>query len=241
MRQTAANAATRPPRTQSRDARRLQVIEATIRSLADRGFSRTTLTDVAARAGISHGLVLFHFQSKENLLAETLDYLAEEYKANWQAALAEAGPAPEARLLALIRADFAEAICTPARLSAWCAFWGESQSRPLYQARCGANDLLYNSTLVALCAEMNARHGHTGNPERTARLIRIMIEGVWLDLMTLEQPYSTAEALETVMAGARALCPWLPDPALQPAVPPAVQPEVHAGPAGHQTFPASRL
>ncbi len=163
------------------------------------------MTDVAARAGISHGLVLFHFQSKENLLAETLDLLAEEYRVNWQAALAAAGQAPEQQIRALIEADFADAICTPARLSAWCAFWGESQSRPLYQARCGANDALYNATLVGLCTAMNARHGYTHNPERTARLIRITTEGVWLDLMTLEVPYSVTEAQETVLHGARAL------------------------------------
>ena len=233
MTETAAPKDQRPPRTQSRDARRLQVIEATIQSLAHRGFSRTTVTDVAARAGISHGLVLFHFQSKENLLAETLDFLAEEYKANWQAALAEAGPAPEARILALIKADFAESICTPARLSAWCAFWGESQSRPLYQARCGANDQLYNKTLVDLCAEMNTHHGYVSNPERTARLIRIMIEGVWLDLMTLEQPYSITEALETVMAGTWALYPRLPDS--------GVPTELRARSSGHQGSPASRV
>jgi TetR/AcrR family transcriptional regulator, transcriptional repressor of bet genes len=195
------------PRTQSRDARRAQLIEATIEALAERGFSRTTVTDVAARAGISHGLVLFHFQSKENLLAETLDFLAEEYRINWQSALALAGDAPESRLLAMVKADFAEAICTPARLSAWCAFWGESQSRPLYQARCGANDALYNSTLVSLCAAMNATYGYTHDPERTARLIRIMTEGVWLDMMTLEVPYSVTEALETVVLGTRALYP----------------------------------
>ncbi len=207
MTETASTMNLRPPRTQSRDARRLQVIEATIQSLAVRGFSRTTVTDVAAHAGISHGLVLFHFQSKENLLAETLDFLAEEYRVNWQAALTDAGDAPEARILALIRADFSESICTPARLSAWCAFWGESQSRPLYQARCGANDLLYNSTLVDLCAAMNVRHGYACSTERTARLIRIMIEGVWLDLMTLEQPYSINEAFETVVAGIAAFYP----------------------------------
>ena len=195
------------PRTQSRDARRAQVIEATIDALAERGFSRTTVTDVAARAGISHGLVLFHFQSKENLLAETLDYLAEEYRINWQAALANAGDAPENRILAMIKADFAETICTPARLSAWCAFWGESQSRPLYQSRCGANDALYNSTLVDLCAAMNTAYGYAHDPERTARLIRIMTEGVWLDLMTLAVPYSVTEALETVLLGTRALYP----------------------------------
>lgn len=196
-----------PPRTQSRDARRAQLIEATIQSLAERGFSRTTVTDVAARAGISHGLVLFHFQSKENLLAETLDFLAEEYRLNWQSTLADAGRAPESQILALIKADFAAAICTPARLSAWCAFWGESQSRPLYQARCGANDALYNSTLVDLCTAMNRQHGYSHDPEQTARLIRIMTEGVWLDLMTLEVPYSVSEAFETVLAGTRALYP----------------------------------
>ncbi len=196
-----------PPRTLSRDTRRAQLIEATIQSLADRGFSRTTVTNVAARAGISHGLVLFHFTSKENLLAETLDFLAQEYQENWQTALAKAGDAPEHKLLTLIKADFAEAICTPARLSAWCAYWGESQSRPLYQSRCGANDALYIDTLVGICTQMNARHGYTQNPERTARLIRIMTEGVWLDLMTLETPYDVAEGLATVLHGTRALFP----------------------------------
>ena len=195
------------PRTLARDTRRAQLIEATIDCLADKGFSRTTVTEVAKRAGISHGLVLFHFQSKDNLLAETLDYLAEEYRANWQAALALAGETPEAQILALLRADFAPSVCTPARLAAWCAYWGESQSRPLYQSRCGANDALYNETLVGICQRMNRLYGYAHNPERTARLIRIMTEGVWLDLMTLEGPYSVAEAFETVMTGARALYP----------------------------------
>lgn len=205
--QAATTAALPLPRTQSRDARRVQVIEATIQSLAECGFSRITVTDVAARAGISHGLVLFHFASKENLLAETLDYLAEEYQQNWQSALAAAGDAVEDRINAIIRADFAEALCTPARLSAWCSFWSERQSRPLYQARCGANDALYNATLTDLCAEMNARHGYDVSPERTARLIRVMTDGIWLDLMTLEAPYTMAEALETVMTGMRGLFP----------------------------------
>lgn len=195
------------PRTQSRDARRMQVMEATIQSLAERGFSRTTVTDVAARAGISHGLVLFHFRSKENLLAETLDYLAEEYRLNWKSALESAGNSPEEQLVALINADFKPAICTPDRLSAWCSYWGESQSRPLYQSRCGANDALYNSTLVGLIKAMNGQHGYAVDPERTARLIRIMTDGVWLDLMTMEQPYSREEALATVMMGLHALFP----------------------------------
>lgn len=195
------------PRTQSRDARRARMIEATIESLAEKGYSRVTLTDVASRAGTSHGLVLFHFRSKENLLAETLDFLTEEYRINWQSALAAAGKAPEAQIRALIKADFNEAICTPSRLSAWCAFWGESQSCPLYQAHSAANDDAYNANLVQLCAQMNDLYGFTQDPERSGRLLRFMIEGVWLDLITLAKPYCVAEAYETVLHGARALYP----------------------------------
>jgi TetR/AcrR family transcriptional repressor of bet genes len=201
------DAAPLAPRTLDRTTRRSQVIEATIDCLAERGFSRTTVTDVARRAGISHGLVLFHFQSKDNLLAEVLDFLADEYQSNWQEALASAGEAPEAQIMALLRADFAPAICTPARLAAWCAYWGESQSRPLYQSRCGANDALHNATLVEICNRMNDLYGYHHNAERTARLLRIMTEGVWLDLMSVEGSYSVDEALETVMLGARALYP----------------------------------
>lgn len=195
------------PRTLSRDTRRTQVIEATIQALAERGFSRFTLTDVAKRAGISHGLVLFHFQSKENLLAETLDFLAEEYRSNWQEALESAGDAPEARLLAMVRADFTDKLCTPERLAAWCAYWGEIQSRPLYQSRCAANDALFHDTLVALCTQMNATYGYAHNPEQAARLIRVLADGIWLDLMSVEGAHSVPDALEIMMLGVRGLFP----------------------------------
>jgi TetR/AcrR family transcriptional repressor of bet genes len=176
----------------------VQLIEATIETLAQRGYARTTLTEVARTAGLSHGLVNFHFATKERLLAETLAYLAEEYLANWTAALAAAGDAPAERLIAMVEADFAPRICTPARLSAWCSFWGEAQSRPLYQERCSANDTAYIAALTGICAELVAEGGYPGDPARIARVIRVTVEGVWLDLMTMSEPYGAAEALATV-------------------------------------------
>ena len=188
----------RTPRTLSRDERRTQLIEATLSTIAECGFSRTTLTEVARRAGLSHGLVLFHFETKEKLLAEALDYLSDEYRNNWDAALAAAGPAPEQRLAALVDADFSPKVCQPSRVSSWVAYWGESQSRPLYLSRCGENDELYIRTINGICAEMNARHGYGIDPTRAARLIRISIEGTWLELMTLLNPYDQQEAKRTV-------------------------------------------
>ena len=66
------------------------------------------------------------------------------------------------------RQDFNPAICTPDRLAAWCSFWGEAQSRPIYQERCGANDEGYNRTLEGICARLMTEGGYSGDPVRVA-------------------------------------------------------------------------
>jgi TetR/AcrR family transcriptional repressor of bet genes len=197
--------AQRPPRTMSREARRTQLIEATIETIAARGYSRTTLTEVARTAGLSHGLVLFHFETKEKLLAETLMYLAREYRQNWEAALAAVGDDPAEQLNALIEADFNPAICTPARLAAWCAFWGEAQSRPLYQEAAAAWDTAYNLQLESICARLSDQGGYGRDAVQVARIIRLTIEGVWLDMMTMATPYSREDGLATARISA-SLC-----------------------------------
>jgi len=215
---TASAPPTRTPRTLSRDERRTQLIEATIATISECGLSRTTLTEVARRAGLSHGLVLFHFDTKEKLLVETLDYLSDEYRNNWQMALKDCGPAPEQRLAALIDADFSPVVSNPGRVNAWASFWGESQSRPLYLSKCGENDAVYIRTLDGVCADMNTAYGYTVEPARAARMIRIMIEGLWLEMMTLLDPYSKEEAKQTAWTCASLLYPrhFGPDGLLMP-------------------------
>jgi TetR/AcrR family transcriptional repressor of bet genes len=194
-------------RKRPRAARRSQLIEATIEAMAEKGFARTTMADVARKAGLAHGLVNFHFQSKDLLLAETLAYLSEEYRANWTDALASAPPTPAARLDALIRANFEPAICTPARLAAWLSFWAEASSRPLYQETCGGNDRFYIKTLESLCAELLAEGGYDGDAIRIARVIRLTIEGIWADLVSSQPDYDRAAALRTVLDAAAAFFP----------------------------------
>ena len=98
----------------------------------------------------------------------------------------------------MIEADFNPAICQPVRLAAWCSFWGEAQSRPLYQEACGEKDDAYARTLQEICARLSDKGGYGRNALYISRLIRVTIEGVWLDLMTMASPYSRDEALATV-------------------------------------------
>lgn len=196
-----------PRRKLSRPERRLQLIEATITVMAAHGYARTTLAEVARVAGLSHGLANFHFETKEKLLAATLDHLSEEYRTNWQSALAKAGPEAATALAAMLMADFNPEICRPDKLSAWCSYWGEAQSRPMYQEHCGSNDAAYIATLEGLCARMVREHGYVGDPIRIARVLRVTSEGVWLDMITTQSPYARDEALATVLACAAAFFP----------------------------------
>lgn len=171
-----------------------------MRVLARKGYAQTTLSDVAREAGVSHGLVNFHFETKEKLLTATLLFMAEEYRQNWTAALQAAGPKPADRLTALMAADYIDAICTPEHLACWCSFWGEVQSRPIYQQECASNDETYIRELETICAELIAEENYPIDARRAARVLRLTSEGLWLDMMSMKNPYSRVEAVRTLHA-----------------------------------------
>jgi TetR/AcrR family transcriptional repressor of bet genes len=195
------------PRKVSREQRRQQLIDATMHVLARKGYAQTTLSDVAAEAGVSHGLVNFHFDTKEQLLTQTLLFMAEEYRSNWMRMLALAGPSPAQQLDAMLRADYEPAICTQERLACWCSFWGEVQSRPIYQQECASNDRLYIEKLEVICAGLITEGGYDMQAVRAARVIRLVNEGLWSDMLAMTKPYSRHEALATLYATVAALFP----------------------------------
>ena len=147
-------------RKASKETRRQQLIEATIDSLAKRGYSETTMADVADGAGLSRGIVNFHFESKDKLLVATLQYMADEYAAHWRSALLKAGDDPAQQIGTLVAADFDRSICNKRKLAAWCAFWGEAKSRPTYQALCGSRDQAYQNVVADLCGKLKQDAGY---------------------------------------------------------------------------------
>ncbi len=198
-----AKAPEKRSRKASKELRQMQLIEATIDSLAKRGYSETTLADVADGAGLSRGIVNFHFESKDKLLIATLQHMADEYANHWVAQLESAGDDPARQLWALVAADFDRRICTKRKLAAWCAFWGEAKSRPTYQALCGARDERYQQTFVSLCVTLKADGGYSFDAEGMALSLCAMMEGLWLRLMLadgLTREMAYAAAIEFLVA-----------------------------------------
>jgi len=77
-------ASVRRPRRRQVDrsaATRLQLIEATLSSLIEVGYARTTTVEVCRRAGVTRGALLHHFDSLADLFAATLTHIYEGFLA----------------------------------------------------------------------------------------------------------------------------------------------------------------
>jgi TetR/AcrR family transcriptional repressor of bet genes len=184
-----------PRRTAPPEERQLQLIRATIRSVAANGLSDTTMAAVAGAAGLSQGSINLHFQSKQRLLVATLRHLADEYRAGWERAIAAAGDDPADRLAARVAADFARPVCDRDRLAVWFAFWGESKSRPTYRRICAEQDRADRARIVSLCEALIRAGGYAGVEAPTvAATLSAMTAGLWLDLLTRPRSIDRARA-----------------------------------------------
>ena len=205
---TVKNFASRNRKSQ-REFRQQQLIEATLDCIDKLGISQTTLARIAERAGLSQGNVVFHFQSKEALLDQTLRFLDEEYLSNWQTALAAAEPDPMSQLCAMVRASFAPKICNRRKISVWYAFWGESRSRPKYMRVCGANDKAFSDKLLSLCEALAGQHGGRLSSATAALSIEGMINGLWQNFLLGPPGLKREQAIQTVFELLDAIYPEL--------------------------------
>ena len=188
-------------RTASREARRQQLVDATMKCIARKGIGSTTLSDVAGEAGLSQGIVNLHLKSKDNLLNETLRALASEYREQFDKTLERSGPQPADRLRALMEFDFRPSICNRQKLAVWFAFWGEVQSRPTYRRLCDESDSYYDSVVEGLCEELIADGGYEHiDAKLAANALMSMTNGLWLSCLISPQAWDRHEAMAAVMS-----------------------------------------
>jgi AcrR family transcriptional regulator len=74
--------AAKPKRTRDPDAKRAAILQAARAAFAERGFAGATLRNIAERAGVTHGLVIRHFASKESLFlaaSQATEIIADDF------------------------------------------------------------------------------------------------------------------------------------------------------------------
>src|SRR5215469_5544120 len=163
------------PRDEAEDARRVQLVEVTIDSLAEVGFVGTTLAEIAGRAGVSPGLVAHYFGDKDGLLEAAFRTLARVVAVRMRERFALA-PTPRARVQAVIDANLGPENFDRRTGNAWLAFLcqilnfeGLKRVQTAYQRRMLSN---LRSDLRRIIPGEAARS--------LAAMIAAMIDGVWL-------------------------------------------------------------
>lgn len=183
------------PRINVKDKRKQQLIDANIASIAKRGLSETTIAHVSQGAGMSRGIVNFYFTTKESMMQETCQHLADEYAGGWERALEKAGEhaSPEESLRAIVAAQFTAALCNQKKLAVWVAFWGHASSHNEYKKIIAAADAAFLTKVSALWnAVAQDAAGLSG--EEFAYELHALIRGSWLNFLLSSQA-SEREAL----------------------------------------------
>jgi len=87
------------------DGRREQMLEAAAALISELGFAQTRIVDVAERIGVSPGLVVYYFATKDKLLTEALRYSESAFYASAEALLTSPATLAE-RLETLLDLNF---------------------------------------------------------------------------------------------------------------------------------------
>ncbi|MEC4016824.1 TetR/AcrR family transcriptional regulator [Streptomyces sp. H27-D2] len=124
--------ATEPKQDRSR-ATRQGLLEAAVACLAERGWSGSTVTVVAERAGVSRGAAQHHFPTREDLFTAAVEHVAEERSAallGLARDLPPAGSAARTRAVVEALVGLYTGPLFRAALHLWVAASNEDQLRP---------------------------------------------------------------------------------------------------------------
>lgn len=167
-------------RERGEESRRL-ILQAAILSIASLGLSNMTLDRVAEKAGVSRGLVVFHFKSKNKLHEEVLQYLGRTFAQGWDRVKKDASASNLERLIQLVDYDIRFAYENPNYVSTWLAFWGESKGNFLYQNLSVPRDERYSLELEQLIAGIIDEGGYDREELKPiAMALSAILFGVWI-------------------------------------------------------------
>jgi AcrR family transcriptional regulator len=112
--------------------RRIALLRATFREVGEKGFSEVTLDDIAHRAGVSKGVTLYYFESKEHLFRELFGWLIDSIHERMRAAVDGVGD-PLEKVRALISVIFPSPSKNRAFFRAFVDFCGLAARRESFR------------------------------------------------------------------------------------------------------------
>ncbi|QPC98365.1 TetR/AcrR family transcriptional regulator [Qipengyuania soli] len=179
------------------DERRQSLIEATARVLADKGAAGVSVRAICAEAGVSPGLLRHYFSGVSEAIAETYRWMGARIAQALDAAVADAGPDPRARVLAYLTASFRPPIASPDLLASYVALWSLTRSDSSVAGVRAEVYRDYRADLEKLLVEWRP---DLADPALAAIALTALIDGLWLELSLGDAPFAPEQASELAEA-----------------------------------------
>ena len=189
-------------RSEQKQQTRQKLLEATMEVIASEGLSGVTMAKVAEQAGLSRGISNFHFQSKEQLLLETLRSIYQEFDKSWRNIVADDSRLPAEKLKAIIETTLMPPIARKKKLAVWLAFWGEASSRKTYLEICAAHDLEWDAAVEDILQKMIGDDFNFRGMglEKIAQSLTAMMDGFWVEYLISEDRFTPRDAINACFA-----------------------------------------
>ena len=193
----------RPPNT---DERRAQIAASLLEVMSEHGYDGASITRIAEAAGLTSGLIHYHFTNKQQILLAALDVLVEGHRARLEAHLTAAPDNAPARVAAFIDLHLGlGATADPEALACWIFFGGEALRQEPVQTRYAAALEEITSRLAAIItAGLDQGTFHCRSAAEAACAIVATIQGYFVLAATarrLVPPGSAARTTTQMAAG----------------------------------------
>jgi AcrR family transcriptional regulator len=175
------------------EVRRRMLIAATTRSIAQHGYSGTTIERICAEGQVSRGLINHHFGSKEELIMQAYQQLCDGWTAYTLSGVADTEDPAEA-LRQCIDKNFDASIFNTGNLRTWLGFWSVIPKYPklskLDRALYKMDLKIYRGIFVRLAEARGLRI----DADKQATALMALITGLWLHAALDPTTFRAAQA-----------------------------------------------
>jgi TetR/AcrR family transcriptional repressor of bet genes len=177
---------------QNEDQRRAALIAAAVELISDGGPGAATVRAIAARAGVTPGLIRHYFATKEALTRAAYTQVMGGMIEASLAVVAKAPQHPEARLAVFVTSSLRPPVVDPQAMGLWAGFLHQMRRDTEMRAAHEASYLHYRDLLQGLISAL-PREADAARLRADAIACNAVIDGLWLEGSALPETFEPGE------------------------------------------------
>lgn len=178
------------------EQRKLDLVEAALSLVAEKGVRGATVRRIAERADVTQGLIRHYFTSKEDLITAAYEHHMDTMTDLTFAPVATVMGSAKERLIAFVEASLTPPVVDPRSIALWASFLNKVQNDPQMKATHERTYVNFRKRLEDLIRAALEEAGHPAPAHRLHHLAiacNAVIDGLWLEGGALPDAFAPDE------------------------------------------------